>query len=84
MKVGNTSTMEPPSSGGLATEHTQLKGMFAVIAYHIDFIPSIKVQQQQMDGVQMAVTGSQVQGCVSSLAEGREGGREEHIASKSG
>lgn len=46
MKVGDASTMEPPSSGGLPTEHTQLKGMFALIAYHIDFIPSIKVQQQ--------------------------------------
>lgn len=58
MKVGDTSIMEPPPSGGLATEHTQLKGMFAVIAYRIDFIPSIKVQQQQLDGVQVAVTGS--------------------------
>lgn len=58
MRVGDASTVEPPSSSGLTAEHTQWKGMFASIAYHIDFIPSIKVLQQQLEGVQVAATGS--------------------------
>lgn len=50
--------MQQQWSSGLAGEHTRLKRMFALIPYRIGFIPSIEVQQQQMDGVQVAVTGS--------------------------
>lgn len=55
------SEVEPPSSGGLATEHTRsrtIQRMFTLIAHHIDFIPSIKALQQQLDGIQVIVPGS--------------------------
>lgn len=52
--------------------------MFTPIAHHIDFIPSIKALQQQLDGIQVVVPGSQVQGRVPSLAEGRVCEREEN------
>lgn len=45
-------------SGGSVAEHTRSKGKFVLIPYRIDFIPSIEVQQQQVDGIQVAVTGS--------------------------
>lgn len=32
--------------------------MFMLIAHRIDFIPSIKALQQQLDGVQVVVPGS--------------------------
>ena len=49
------------SSSGLATEHTlsqTIERMFTLIVYHIDFIPSIKALQQQLDGFQLVVPGS--------------------------
>lgn len=53
-----TLAMQQQWSSGLAAQHTRLKRMFALIPYRIGFIPSIEVQQQQMDGVQVSVTGS--------------------------
>lgn len=57
----DTSKVEPPSSSGLATEHTlsqTIESMFTVIAYHIDFIPIFKALQQQLDSIQVVVPGS--------------------------
>lgn len=59
--MSDASKVEPPSSSGLATEYTlsqSIERMFTLIAYHIDFIPSIKALQQQLDGIQVVVPGS--------------------------
>lgn len=40
------------------TNQTVIERMFALIVYHIDFIPSIKALQQQLDDIQVAVPGS--------------------------
>lgn len=66
----NWSQVEPASSSGASiqqwisrwahtvTNQTVIERMFALIVYHIDFIPSIKALQQQLDDIQVAVPGS--------------------------